>query len=341
MSDRRYPSAMPRPRPIAAVLALALFVAACGGSSASATPAPSGSANAAALCPSAPEVTATPEGWGAPATAPAALPYLVSNAVTCGQARLLLLFLDSQNRVVSSPDRTASIAFYDLGRDPSKSVVAADGTFIWTIPDDRGMYIFDVALPEAGTWGAEVTTEAPGQATETTRMTFEVHDSSTTVQVGQKAPASKTPTLADVGGDVSKISTDTTPNPAFYTTSVADAIAKKEPFILVFATPKFCKSAQCGPTLDQLKPIAAANPGVTFINVEPYQLKLVDGQLQPVRTTSDPPDLIPTAATEEWGLTSEPWIFAVDGNGVVQKSYELIASPAEMDAAIKAISPAG
>ena len=62
-------------------------------------------------------------------------------------ARLLLLFLDSQNRVVSAPDRTASIAFYDLGRDPAKSVVAADGTFIWTIPDDRGMYIFDVALP--------------------------------------------------------------------------------------------------------------------------------------------------------------------------------------------------
>ena len=71
------------------------------------------------------------------------------------------------------------------------------------------------------------------------------------------------------------------------------------------------------------------------------QLELVDGQLQPVLTTSDPPDLTPAASTEEWGLTSEPWIFAVDGNGIVQKSYELIASPAEMDAAIKAISPAG
>ena len=333
---------MPRPRTIAAVLALALVVAACGGSAtASPTPAPSGSASAGALCPSAPEVTTTPDGWGAPTTTPTALPYLVSNAVTCGQTRLLLLFLDSQNRVVSAPDRTASIAFYDLGRDPAKSVVAADGTFIWTIPDDRGMYIFDVALPEAGTWGAEVTTAAPGQPTETTRMTFDVHDTSTTVQVGQKAPASKTPTLADVGGDVTKISTDPKPNPAFYTTSVADAIAKKQPFILIFATPKFCKSAQCGPTLDQLKPVAAANPGVTFINVEPYELKLVDGQLQPVLTTTDPPDLTPTAATNEWGLTSEPWIFAVDGNGIVQKSYELIASPAEMDAAIKAISPAG
>jgi hypothetical protein len=336
---------MPRPRPIAALLAVALFAAACsgGGSTSTPTPAPvpSGSTSANALCPTAPEVTATPAGWGAPATAPTALPYLVSNQVACGQARLLLLFLDSQNRVVSAPDRTASVAFYDLGRDPGKVVATAEGTFIWTIPDDRGMYILDVALPEAGTWGAEVTTEAPGAPKETTRLQFDVHDTSPTVQVGQKAPPSKTPTLADVGGDVTKISTDTKPNPTFYTTSVADAIAKKEPFILIFATPKFCKSAQCGPTLDQLKPVAAANPGVTFINVEPYELKLVDGQLQPVLTTTDPPDLTPTAATTEWGLTSEPWIFAVDANGVVQKSYELIASPAEMDAAIKAIAPAG
>jgi hypothetical protein len=337
---------MPRPRSIAALLALTLLVAACsgsggGGSAQTATSIPGPPASADALCPSAPDVTSAPEGWESPATPPVTLPLLVTNAVTCGQARLLLLFLDSQNRVVSAPDRTASIAFYDLGRDASKSVATADGTFIWTIPDDRGMYIFDVALPEAGTWGAEVTTEAPGAPKETTRMTFDVHDTSTTVQVGQKAPASKTLTLADVGGDVTKVSTDTDPNKDFYTTSVGDAIAAKEPFILIFATPKFCKSAQCGPTLDQLKPVAAANPGVTFINVEPYELKVVDGQLQPVLTTTDPPDLTPTAATVEWGLTSEPWIFAVDSNGIVQKSYELIASPAEMDAAIKAIAPLG
>ena len=92
-------------------------------------------------------------------------------------------------------------------------------------------------------------------------------------QVGQAAPASKTPTAADVGGDLAKISTDAKPDPAFYQTSVADALAAHKPFMLVFATPKFCTSQQCGPTLDQFKPIAAANPDVTFINVEPYQLE--------------------------------------------------------------------
>ena len=116
------------------------------------------------------------------------------------------------------------------------------------------MYVVNVDLPDAGMWGAEFTTEAPGSPAETVRLTFPVRESTETVQVGAKAPASKTPTAADVGGDLSKISTDATPDPAFYTTSVADALAAHKPFVLVFATPKFCTSQQCGPTLDQLKP---------------------------------------------------------------------------------------
>ena len=193
-------------------------------------------------------MTATPAGWGAPATTPTALPYLVSNAITCGQARILLLFLDSQNRVVSAPDRTASVAFYDLGRDPSevgrrprtaRSSGPSPTTAACTSSTSR--------CPRPGRGARRSRPRPPGQPTETTRMTFDVHDTSTTVQVGQKAPASKTPTLADVGGDVTKISTDPKPNPAFYTTSVADAIAEKKPFILIFATPKFCKSAAVRP----------------------------------------------------------------------------------------------
>ena len=50
-------------------------------------------------------------------------------------------------------------------------------------------------------------------------------------------------------------------------------LAAHEPFVLVFATPKFCKTAQCGPTLDRIKPFAARYPTVTFINVEPYKLE--------------------------------------------------------------------
>ena len=278
-------------------------------------------------------------GWGQPACTPTLIPFLVTNNIARGDARILFLYLDAANNVASGPDRTAHVAFYDLATDPDEAVVTAEGEFVWTIQDERGMYILHAELPSAGTWGAEFTTETPGSPAETVRLTFEVHDSSPTIAVGDAAPASDTPTLADVGGDVRQLSTDTDPVPAFYETSVADALAANKPFVLVFATPKFCTSAQCGPTLDELKPVAVEHPEVTFINVEPYKLQLVDGQLQPLLDANGA--LQADEITDEWGLLAEPWIFAVDRTGIVRGSYELIVSEAELDAVLAEITAAG
>ena len=158
-------------------------------------------------------------------------------------------------------------------------------------------------------------------------------------QVGKPAPASKSPTAADVGGDLAKISTDAKPDPAFYQTSVAAALAAHKPFMVVFATPKFCTSQQCGPTLDHFKPIAAAHPEITFINIEPYKLKFANGGLQPVLDANG--QLQATDVTDEWGLLSEPWIFAVDRDGIVRGSYEVTITPAELDAILPVLSAGG
>jgi hypothetical protein len=324
------------PRRLAAALwLLALVTAACGPSSPSAAPSTGASGTACATAPEPADLSA----WGSPKAAPKLVPVLVTNGIACGANRILMLYLDSTNRPASAPDRTVKVAFYDLARDPKAVVATADGSFVWTIENERGMYVLDVDLPEAGTWGAEFTTQAPGSAAETVRLTFDVRSELPTVRVGQVAPASKTPTAADVAGDLSKLSTDATPDPAFYQTSVAAALAAHKPFMLVFATPKFCTSQQCGPTLDHFKPIAAANPAVTFINVEPYQLKVVDGALQPVLDANN--QLVATDVTNQWGLVSEPWIFAVDRNGIVRGSYEVTITPAELAAILPVVSAGG
>ena len=91
------------------------------------------------------------------------------------------------------------------------------------------------------------------------------------------------------------------PDPSFYTTSVDEALAKHEPFVLVFATPAFCTSKQCGPTLDGIKAVAKDEPGITFINVEPYQLEYADGRLQPVLEREQPAPGRPTPR-KAWGI---------------------------------------
>ena len=108
-------------------------------------------------------------------------------------------------------------------------------------------------------------------------------ETSPTVAIGAPAPATDTPTIESRRARSTRCPPTRDPDPAFYQLSVKDALAAKTPFVLVFATPAFCQSAQCGPTLDRIKAVAEKAPDdVAFINVEPYQLAFTEGRLQPV-----------------------------------------------------------
>ena len=156
-----------------------------------------------------------------------------------------------------------------------------------------------LSFPTPGRYGAEFTTAVGRRPARDDPPDVRRPAELAGRQGRRPAPASKTPTLADVGGDVTRISTDDDPDPAFYETSVDEALADHEPFVLIFATPKFCKTAQCGPTLDRIKPFVARYPTVTFINVEPYKLTLVDGASSPssTRTASSRRSRQPTSGT--------------------------------------------
>ncbi len=317
-----------------AALCFALLGAACNPTGSS-TSAPGGSGSAG--CAAAPTPPDSQEGWGAPAQAPNLTPVLIAapGQLVCGPNRVLFTLIDEAGRPVGAPDRSASLAIYELGRDPGTPIASVDGSFVWAIENERGIYVANVTFPESGRYGAEFTTAIGSEAPEKIRLTFDVQPSSAIVKVGDRAPASKTPTLADVGGDVSRISTDSDPVPAFYETSVDQAIASHEPFVLIFATPKYCTSAQCGPTLDKIKPFADRYPGVTFINVEPYRLKLVDGTLQPDLDANGQLQTAPV--TDEWHLFNEPAVYVVDRDGIVRGAFELIFSEPELTAALDAV----
>jgi hypothetical protein len=299
--------------------------------------APSGS-GASAECTTTPPPQGTPEGWDVGSQRPSVFPQVINppGSITCGPTRLMFSFLNDQNVPVASPDRNVAVKVFDLGADAAAPVAEGNASFIWAIEPSVGVYVIDLDLPTAGSYGVEFTTSVGGGSAEVIRSTFDVQEETPLIGVGDKAPPSETPTLDDVGGDVSRLSTDPAPIAAFYETSIAEAVADKKPFVVAFATPKFCVSQQCGPTLDRLKPIAARHPGVTVINVEPYQLEFKDGQLQPV-LSGDPPQLTPAAVTTEWGLQTEPWVFVVDSEGTVTASFMLIFGDEELEAALGAV----
>ena len=322
-----------------------VLLAACAqpGSSATSTATPSAPASlapsgsgATADCPTTPAPQGTPEGWDVGSQRPSVFPQVINPAgtITCGQTRLMFSFLDDQNVPVAAPDRSVAVKVFDLGADPGAPVAEGDATLHLGDRTEGRRVRRRPRSADRRELRHRVHDRGAGGSPEVIKSLFDVQPSSGVVAVGDKAPASDTPTLADVGGDVSRISTDPAPVAAFYETSIAEAVADKKPFVVAFATPKFCVTQQCGPTLDRLKPIATRHPGVTVINVEPYELEFKDGSLQPVLTGDR---LTPTATTNEWGLPTEPWVFVVDREGVVTESFMLIFSDEELEAALSAV----
>jgi hypothetical protein len=312
--------------PLALLAVLAVGLAAC-------TTGSTGSTTVGATS----SLVAAPSGWplAGQVMSSGPVPVIASSELIVGANRFLFTVVDQQSNPIASPDLTTKVAFYDLAKDPAAPVSSTAGRFLWAIPNERGFYVTDATFSEAGEWGAEITSTPKSGSPSTARIRFQVEQKGSTPAIGSPAPSSPTPTLADVGGDIHRISSDPNPDPTFYQTSEPDALAAHKPFVLVFATPAFCQSRVCGPTLDGVKNVAKQEPGVTFINVEPYELDFVNGQLQPKLDAKG--QLQPVKSVDDWGLQTEPWIFVVDGNGIVRGSFEAVVGQDELKAAIDAV----
>lgn len=254
-----------------------------------------------------------------PFTDVSAYPAVVSSELVVGSNRVLIAMFDEHDAPVGGPQAKMHVDFFDISKSETEPVAGADARWVWAIPGERGLWeVSDVELDTAGKWGASVSVHGGGIDEDDVGVGFVVKDKGTTPPIGAPAPASDTPTAADVD-KLSEITSDSEPDPRFYETSVADAIAEHKPFVVVFATPKYCTSQVCGPTLDVVKSISKDWPKITFIHVEVYDL-------------SDVSSLKPVPAMTQWGLPGEPWVFVVDSKGNVAAKYEGVVSRPDLQA---------
>ncbi len=281
-------------RLLLSAVALALVAAACGDSGSATTAAPA-------------------DGGPRPGDV---IAIVASTDLAVGTERLLLALSTIGNERMGGPDLDVDFRVFRADDPERASTYAA--TWTWATPGVTGLYRAEVELPEPGVWAAQVV-PAGGEPLEP--VVFQVNAEPATPAVGTPAPRSDTPTAAAVA-DLAEITTDLEPDPALYELSVADAVASGRPTVVVFATPRFCQTAICGPTLDGIKDYSAERPDVNFVHVEVFT------------NLDDPENLEVVPAVTEWGLTSEPWIFVVDAQGNVSGRFEGVATPEELDAAL-------
>jgi hypothetical protein len=141
--------------------------------------------------------------------------------------------------------------------------------------------------------------------------------------VGARAPASKTPTLASAQGDAEKLTTRSPPDRALLRDSVAGALAARKPFVVTFATPRFCTSRTCGPVVDVVEDVRRRfeRRGIRFIHVEVFDRNI--------------PSRGYNRWMKQWNLHSEPWTFLVGADGRIKAKFMGSVSERELEAAVQ------
>jgi len=241
-----------------------------------------------------------------------------------GPVRFPFLVIDNSGKPVERPSAQVWVA---TGRDarpfasttarlepigiPGRSAAAAGNV--------TKIYVAHFRVPRPGRyWLVAVPDGARIQAV----SVFEVDATQPVPKVGAKAPASATPTLGSE--PVAALTTEVPPDRDLLRESVAGSLAAHEPFVVTFATPRFCTSRVCGPVVDVVQSVARrySGSGIRFIHVEVFR-------------DNDPAKGY-NRWMRQWGLTTEPWTFLVGRDGRIKAEFEGSVSADELTRAVRA-----
>ena len=145
-------------------------------------------------------------------------------------------------------------------------------------------------------------------------------------QVGDTIPPFDTPTTSD-GHGVTTICTRSEPC-EFHEITLTEALSNGKPTALLIATPEFCQTDVCGPSVEFFIEAAAARNDMNFIHAEVF---------------ADPRNPNPEAFPElaplltEWQLAFEPSLFVADANGVLVEARHFAMDRDEVAEAINAV----
>jgi hypothetical protein len=183
----------------------------------------------------------------------------------------------------------------------------------------RSYYSAEVDFPSAGPWQAVAVLKTDDGFESSRLPSPTVENFPNVARVGDKAPRISTPTAESVGGNLSEIDTRQPPS-TMHDVDFKDVVGK-EPVVLLFATPAFCQSRVCGPTVDVAEQVKAeSGDGVQFIFNEVY------------RDNDPSKGLRPQLAA--FGLETEPWTFLIGSDGKIEERIEGPLSVRELTAAV-------
>lgn len=261
---------------------------------------------------SAPVVTATFPGAQVEATNKVQVLLVNSQLAVGNNNRFAVALINENNEMIHD----AAVRFrYFVLSDPDTPVFEQDAIAERLQSSDGVTTIYAHYRPftQPGTWGVEVQMVLADGTAALQRIGFEVLADPPSLAAGDKAPFIDTPTLATAENDLSRLTSATEPQAAFYELSLRQALANGRSTFFYLATPAFCQTQLCGPGYDTFNELYDLyGTDFNFIHVEVYE-----GLPNPAAT-----GWVVTPAMEAFGLTTEPWLYLIDEEGVIQFRVE-------------------
>jgi hypothetical protein len=292
-----------------ATVLVAVTASGCGGSDGEDSLAP----------PTTSETTVSAPSWAAPLLAkpgPESALVLATSDFSAGANRVGFLLVRADGSLVTAP--TADL-YYGPGKRTTARLVDI-GTSRSSGEREEVKQVYVARLPLQAGDKQWIVVQPHGVQFQGYQL-LDVKREPVAIGIGDEAPASDTPTTATKPAN--RITTAKPPDVGLLRYSVKDSVESGKPFVVAFATPAFCQSRTCGPTVDVVDEVRKRfeDRGIRFIHVEIYEDNLPgNGVNEWVR---------------EWKLPSEPWVFVVGADGVVKDRFEGALSVGELSASVQ------
>lgn len=247
--------------------------------------------------------------------------YVIGTDFSVGRNRFTFTLSD-HNRPV--PNAKPTVYFFSLhgfnalpaGHGPAvfQTVGSSSGG-----GNETGIYVINTTFDRAGKWGAEIDLAGKG-GKHSLQSIFDVTRKSITPQIGSAAPRSQNPTVAQEA--ITHLDSGHPPDD-MHAISIATAIARHSPLVVLFASAAYCGTFQCGAEIAAVQRVEQQyRTRASFVHIDTFR-------------NARPPHLSAPAA--QWHIPSQPWVFVVDRRGIVVAKFEGPASSSELAGAIRRV----
>jgi len=228
-----------------------------------------------------------------------------NSTLLVGVNRVSIALLDSQQNPVSVQKVTVQVM-----NPEGSSVESRPFQPIAAVYGGIPVYVGVISFPDVGQFEYVVSATSSSGAQVAGHAYVTVSARGSQVPVGAHAPPVQQAILGDPGVTISKIDSGVPPD-AWHSETVAQGLAQHRPMVLYFGDPSYCPSRTCGPTRTILQQLCAIDCGkLLFEHIETYY------------PAGPPASSKPNPAFLAFGLSSDPWIYFINANGVVADRYE-------------------